>query len=53
MKEFFSTLVFLLLAIPFVYMAYDVGRDILRQLKEMMRKKGRPLLHAILQMFAN
>ncbi|MHB2149828.1 hypothetical protein ACX8XP_12290 [Calditrichota bacterium LG25] len=51
MKTFFSTLVFVLLAIPFVYMAYDVARDILKQMKEIVARKGRPILQGILQMF--
>ena len=53
MKQLFSTLVFLLIAVPFVYMTYDVTRDILRQGKEILAKKGRPVLQNILQMFVN
>lgn len=53
MKQVFSVLVFVLIALPFAYMAYDVARDIFRQLKEVLANKSRPLLQSMLQMFTN
>ncbi|MCD6375874.1 MAG: hypothetical protein J7L94_10130 [Caldisericaceae bacterium] len=53
MKQVFSVLVFVLIALPFAYMAYDVTKDIYRQLKDVLVKKSRPLLQSVLQMFTN
>ncbi|NOX90177.1 MAG: hypothetical protein GXO77_14250 [Calditrichaeota bacterium] len=53
MKQFFSTLVFLVIALPFVYMAYDVFRDIFTQLKKFYSKKAKPVLQGMIQSIVN
>ena len=53
MKAFFSVLIFVLIAIPFVYMMFDVTRDIVKQVVEFYRRQGRPLLQSIFQILFN
>ncbi len=51
MKTFFSTLVFVLIALPFVYMAYDVAKDIFQQIKTILAQKSKPLVQSLVQIF--
>ncbi len=48
MKQFFSILVFLFIAIPFVYMLFDVSLDIFRRTATFLSGKGNRLPHLIL-----
>ncbi len=48
MKQFFSILVFLCIAIPFVYMLFDVSLDIFHRAVTFLSAKGNRLSHFFL-----
>jgi len=47
MKNYFQGLVVLLLAIPFIYMAYDVSRDVLKKSFVAVTTKTKPFVKGI------
>ena len=44
MKDYFQALVILLLAIPFIYMAYDVGREVIKKSYVVVTTKTKPVI---------
>ncbi len=53
MKEIFSVIVFVLIAFPFVYMAFDVTRDITQKIKYFWVEKGHSFLQVLTQFINN
>lgn len=47
MKDYFQGIVVLLLAIPFIYMAYDVGRDVIKKSYVVVSTKTKPFIKGI------
>jgi hypothetical protein len=47
MKDYFQGLVILLLAIPFIYMAYDVCREVLKKSYVLVTTKTKPFIKGI------
>jgi hypothetical protein len=47
MKDYFQALVILLLAIPFIYMAYDVSREVLKKSYALVTTKTKPVIRNI------
>ena len=41
MKDVLKVIVFLVLAVPFIYMAYDVLKDLLSSVSRLVKTKGR------------
>ena len=52
MKIYLQALVFLLLAVPFVYMLYDVLRDLLLQTLRVIKRKAGPVLTSFLSSYS-
>ena len=48
MELFFQGIVFLLLAIPFGYMLFDVTRDLFQQAVVVVSKKAKPFVSTII-----
>jgi len=44
MKDYMQALVILLLAIPFIYMAYDVSREVLKKSYVVVTTKTKPFI---------
>jgi len=53
MTEFLKILVTLIIAVPFVYMFYDVTRDLLKKLYILVSEKAKPVLISILSIFSS
>jgi hypothetical protein len=53
MTEILKVAVTLIIAIPFVYMFYDVTIDLLKKLYTLISKKAKPVLVSILSVFSN
>ena len=53
MTEFLKVFVTLIIGIPFIYMFYDVSRDLLNKLYIIVSKKAKPALVSILSLFSN
>ncbi len=52
MKDFIQVLVVFILAIPFIYMAFDVVRDIVKESLRLLKRYGRPLIFGIFHAFS-
>jgi len=52
-KEIMQALVVLILAIPFIYMAYDVAREISANLYKYMNRRLKPIVIQSLNMLIN
>lgn len=50
MMKFLQVLVFLALAVPFAYMAYDVTRELLRQFNEFLSRRAKPVVINLVNM---
>lgn len=48
MKAYFQALIVLLLAIPFLYMAFDVFRDIIRKSMTIYWRKAKTIIISLL-----
>jgi hypothetical protein len=53
MTEFLKIFVTLVIAVPFVYMFYDVTRELLTKLYLMVSKKAKPAFISILSLFSS
>lgn len=53
MNEFLKVAVTLLLAIPFLYMFYDVTKELLTKLYSLITKKAKPVFLSIFSFFYN
>jgi len=53
MTEFLKIAVTLILAIPFMYMFYDVTKELLNKLYIIVSKKAKPVLVSILSIFSS
>ena len=53
MTEFLKVAVTLILAIPFMYMFYDVTKDLLQKSYILISKKAKPALVSIISIFSN
>ena len=53
MTEFLKIAVTLILAVPFVYMFFDVTRDLLKKLYILISQKAKPVLVSILSIFSS
>lgn len=51
MEIYLQALVFLLLAIPFIYMLYDVTRDLLMQTVTVINRKARPIISSLISSY--
>jgi hypothetical protein len=51
MKEVFQVLVVLLLAVPFIYMAYDISKDLIKKSYHFFSRKAKPILTGIASFF--
>jgi hypothetical protein len=47
MKNYVQAIVILLLAIPFIYMAYDVSREVLKKSYVVVTTKTKPIIKNI------
>ena len=50
MMKFLQVLIFLALAVPFMYMAFDVVRELLRQINEFLSQRAKPVVVSIMSM---
>lgn len=48
MKIYFQALIFILMAIPFLYMLYDVTRDLAGQAIRLVSRKARPIVNTLI-----
>jgi len=48
MREIIQALVIIFLAIPFIYMIYDISRELLGQFYRLMGRKVKPVLSAVM-----
>jgi hypothetical protein len=48
MKSYFQALIVLILAVPFLYMAYDVSREIIRKSVTIYWRKAKAILISLL-----
>ena len=53
LKEWMQAIVVLILAIPFIYMAYDVSKEIASNLYKYMNRRLKPILIQSIQMIIN
>ncbi|GEM_PF-2667588 len=52
MKEIFQALVVFILAIPFIYMAFDIFRDIVKESGRIFKRYGKPLATTVVHVFS-
>ena len=53
MTEFLKILVTLIIAVPFVYMFYDVTKELLKKLYIMVTRKAKPAFISIMSIFSS
>lgn len=53
MREIIQALVIIFLAIPFIYMIYDISRELLGQFYRLMENKMKPALAAVMNFISN
>jgi hypothetical protein len=52
MKDYIQAIVVFILAIPFIYMAFDIGRDIIKESGRVLKRYGKPLMSGIFHVFS-
>jgi hypothetical protein len=51
MKEFFQVVIVVLLAVPFLYMAYDISKELVKKSYKFLSSKAKPVLTGIVSFF--
>lgn len=52
MKEIIQATVVFILAIPFIYMAYDITKDVVKESGNLFKRYSKPLTSVIINIFS-